>query len=92
MEIVWTETSLETYYKVVDYLLESWPKNVLETFQAKVDNLFGNIKNNNNICPESKILGLRKCAIDEYNSLIYEILNDKIFLLTFIDNRSEHKY
>jgi hypothetical protein len=92
MEVVWTETSLKTYYNVVDYLLESWPNYVLETFQIKVDSLLVNIKNHNNICPESKILGLRKCLIDDYNSLIYEISNEKIFLLTFIDNRSQHKF
>ncbi len=92
MEVVWTATSLETYYNVVDYLLESWPSFVLESFQSKVDSLLVRIKNNNDVCPESKILGLRKCLIDEHNSLIYEIIKNKIFLLTFIDNRSQHKF
>lgn len=92
MEIIWTETSLETYFKVIEYLLGSWANSVLETFEFKVDNLLFRIKNNNNICPESKILGLRKCLIDENNSLIYEILENKIYLVTFVDNRSEHRF
>lgn len=92
MEVIWTQTSIETYYNVIDYLLSSWTKAVLQTFELNVDNLLIRIINNYNICPESKIFGLRKCVIDENNSLIYEILGHKIYLLTFVDNRSDHEF
>jgi hypothetical protein len=44
----------------------------------------------NDLCPESSLFGYRKCVIDEHNSLIYCIVNNTIFLVTFVDNRSQN--
>ena len=32
MEIVWTETALETFFKVIDYLADHWTNIEIETF------------------------------------------------------------
>ena len=39
MEIVWSETSLETFFKVIDYLFEHWTLKEIKTFETKVDKL-----------------------------------------------------
>ena len=92
MEIVWTETALETFFKVVDYLYIHWSNKEIETFEYNVDDLIERIASFNQICPESKLFGYRKCIIDEHNSLIYHVVNNILLLVTFIDNRSQHSF
>jgi hypothetical protein len=92
MEIVWSETSLETFFKVVDYLFEHWTLKEIQSFEISVDKLLEKISINNELCPESKMFGYRKCLIDTHNALVYSIINNKIFLITFIDTRSQTNY
>lgn len=92
MEIVWSETSLETFFNVIDYLIEHWTLKQIKTFETNVDELLEKIRINNQLCPESKMFGYRKCIIDSNNALVYSIINDKIFLVTFLDTRSQTNY
>jgi plasmid stabilization system protein ParE len=92
MEIIWTDTALETYLKVINYLIDYWTMKEMEAFEIDVDQLIERISSFNQICPESKLFGYRKCVIDEQNSLVYHIENDKLLLVTFFDNRSQHSY
>lgn len=92
MDVVWTETALESFFKVVDYLFDYWSSNEIVTFENNVDQLIERVASFNQICPESKLFGYRKCIIDEHNSLIYLVTNNKLLLITFIDNRSVHSY
>lgn len=92
MEIVWTETALTTFYNVIDYLFDHWSTKEIETFELEVDVLLKRIASFNQICPESKTFGYRKCVIDEHNSLVYYIFNNILYLVTFLDNRSRHPY
>jgi plasmid stabilization system protein ParE len=91
MEVVWSETALETFFKVVDYLFENWSVKEIETFENNVDDLLEKLKTHNQLCPQSNLYGYRKCVIDQNNSLVYSLINntDTIFLVTFIDNRSQ---
>lgn len=70
MEIVWSETALETFLRVIDYLFDNWSKIEINKFDEDVDNLLEKIVVHNELCPESKLNGYRKCIIDEYNSLV----------------------
>lgn len=92
MEIIWTDTALETYLKVIDYLYDYWTIKEMENFELDVDQLIERITSFDQICPESKLFGYRKCVIDEHNSLVYHIINNKLLLVTFLDNRSQHSY
>lgn len=92
MEIVWSETALNTFLSTIDYLFEKWTLKEINRLEKKVDDLLENILNNNQLCPESKIYGYRKCSIDGINSLIYCVVNEKIFLVTFLDGRSSNLF
>jgi hypothetical protein len=92
MEIVWSDEALRNYFKVLDYLFDNWSNNEIENFESNFDGLIERIKANREICPKSKILNLRKCLIDKNNSLIYQEINGKIFLVALIDNKSSHPY
>lgn len=92
MEIVWTETALESFYKVVDYLFDYWSIEAIDLFEKNVDELIERIVNDNQICPEANLFGYRKCVIDEQNSMVYHIINDRLLIVVFVDNRSQHSY
>jgi plasmid stabilization system protein ParE len=92
MEVVWTETALETYLNVIDYLFDYWTLKEIESFEIDVDKLIDRIATFKQICPESKLFEYRKCVIDEYNSMVYHIINNKLLLVTFVDNRSDNIY
>lgn len=92
MEIIWSDEALKNYLKVIDYLFENWTIKEIERFEYNFNRLIDDLKEHVGICPKSKILNLRKCVIDKNNSLIYQKINNKIFLVTIIDNRSFHSY
>ncbi|WP_312902453.1 type II toxin-antitoxin system RelE/ParE family toxin [Chryseobacterium taichungense] len=92
MEIIWSEEALENYIRVIDYLLENWTLKEVERFENNFNRLIENIKSHVAVCPISKVFDLRKCIIDENNSLIYKEINDKIFLITLVNHRSYHIY
>lgn len=92
MEIVWSETAIETFFKVIDYLYDNWSEKEIQAFDDAVENLIQNIANHNQICPESRLFGYRKCVVDPNNSLVYHITNNTVFLVTFLDNRSSNIY
>ena len=70
MEVVWTENAIESFCKVVDYLFDNWSR-AIETFELETDKLIERESSFNQICPESKLFGYRKCVIDSQNSMIY---------------------
>ena len=92
MEIVWSEEILQTYFRVLDYLLENWTEKEIKTFENKFDDLVERIKSNTEICPKSLLLNYRKCLLDKNNSLIYQEVNNTIFLVNIVDNKSSHRY
>ena len=92
MEIVWSYEVLESYFKVIDYLLVNWTSKSIEKFENNFDELLERLSNHKEICPKSKLLNYRKFIIDKNNSLIYQEINDKIFLVTLINNSSSHSY
>jgi len=92
MEIVWSETALNSYLGTIDYLFEKWSLKEIINFENKVDNLLEHILANNDLCPKSKFFGYRKCSIDGINSLVYAIVNNTLFLVTFLDNRSSNLF
>jgi plasmid stabilization system protein ParE len=51
MEVVWSETALETFFKVVDYLFENWSVKEIETFENNVDDLLEKLKRHSVMSP-----------------------------------------
>lgn len=47
MEIVWSETALQTYLKVIDFLFIEWSPKEINKFSEEVESLLAQIKENN---------------------------------------------
>ena len=92
MEVAWTESAIESFCKVVDYLFDNHWLEAIQLFEFEVDTTIERITSFNQICPESKLFGYRKCIIDKHNSMIYYIVNNQLLIVNFIDNRSQHLY
>lgn len=93
MNIVWSKRAKSSYNKLVDDVLVKWNPTIAENLQSKVDTLIENLKNHNKLCPKSRQFKVRKCKIHKNTSLIYRIKNkSEIELVTFIFNKSDHKY
>ena len=91
--VFWTPLAETSYQETLDFVFDQWSLDVALQWDAKVSNLLNRISEHKNLCPPSKkFIGLRRCAITEYTSLLYRVKNDKVELITFFDNRSKHPF
>lgn len=94
MEVIWTSRAKITYFKVLDYLEENWTKKEIVKFSIRTEIVISAIKKNPGIFPYSlNYPKIRKAIVDKNNSFFYYIgiENNKIYLLTFFDNRQNPK-
>lgn len=90
--IIWSPKSKSTYLKTIKQILDRWTMKEVENFEALVLDLTEKLKMNRKLCPASKSKKIRKCVVHKNVSLIYRIKKQDIELVTFIDNRTDHKY
>lgn len=90
MDVVWTAKAKNTFFNVLDFLEINWTIKEIIQFNLRTEIVINAIKKNPGIFPVSaKQNMVRKAIIDKNNSLFYkvDIYNNKIYLLTFFDNR-----
>lgn len=88
-KIVWTPTATDTFYEILEYLIDNWSADVALKFEDKTRDLLSLLKTNQYLCPPSKIHNhLRKCRITKQTSIVYQIVRKEIHLTAFIDNRA----
>ena len=91
--ISWSPLAEETYLKTLSSILERWTVKEAEDFENKVESLLEKLKTQKRLCPPSaKQKSLRRCVIAPQTSLVYQIKENIIELVSFFDNRSEHLY
>lgn len=90
--IHWTQEAADSYIETLVFILEKWTIKEALHFETLTEELLANLSNNSKLCPELKMLKIRKCVISEQTSLVYRISSKSIEIITFIDNRSKHKY
>ena len=76
----------------MEFILSKWTVDVAENFEAEVNRTLNFISTNPNLFILSKKKGFRKAIIPEQTSLIYKVSDKQISLITFVDNRSDHKF
>lgn len=92
MKIIWTNKAKTSYEKIIDNLIERWTIDIVEDFENRTNKLLDSLKTNKKLCPVSKKDNLRKCVIHKNASVVYKINKSNIIIITFIDNRTEHKF
>lgn len=91
-EIVWSIESLNRLDSILEYIFDEWGINPVLDLQDEIERLIIAIGNNKKLCPDSKIIGLRKCVLSKQTSLVYKVAKSRVEIITFVDNRSKHKY
>lgn len=93
MTIIWSNKALLTYDTVIDDLLLRWNPDIAQDFENRTRKLIDNLKSHSKLCPASKFKALRKCVIHKNVSMVYKLQGkSKINIVTFIHNKSNHKY
>ena len=95
MDIIWSAKARITFFKVLDYLEKNWSQREIIQFYNRTEIVLRTIKLNPEIFPISqKYKQTRKALIDKNNSFFYKVdsENNKIYLLTFFDNRQNPKH
>lgn len=91
-KINWSDEALDKLDRILEYIFEEWGINPVLDLQKEIESLIIAIGNNKKLCSDSKIIGLRKCVLSKQTSLIYKITKSHLEIVTFLDNRSDHKY
>lgn len=92
MSIVWSNKAKSVYLKYIEQTLENYSVQLATEFSDDIEALLTKIKSDKELCPPSKKKNLRKCVININISMIYRFTSTKIEIITFLFNRSSHKY
>jgi plasmid stabilization system protein ParE len=92
-QITWTIKASQDFDTITAYLLENWGEKSVRNFVSTLYQKINLIAEMPEICPEiSPINKVRRCVIDEHNSLYYRIVGNEIEigevqLLTIFGNK-----
>jgi plasmid stabilization system protein ParE len=89
--ILWSPQANHTYQQILEYLQERWTEREIKNFIDRTETVLSFISQNPYLYRYSKQNDSYKCVVTEQTSLIYQINQDKIELLTFWDNRQDPK-
>lgn len=89
MEIIWTEKAEKTYTKNYEYLVENWSLAVARKFDEEVLKTIDLISKNPHLGYYNRDFDFSSILIVKQVTLIYTVVNNKIMLLIFHDNRQK---
>ena len=92
MEIIWTKLARITYDEVLENLKDRWTFREMIAFYELTDEVIQKIKQNEVEFPDvSSQFKVKKAIIHTTVSLYFKRQNDKIYLITFFNNRMNPK-
>lgn len=92
MRLRFSELSAFKLERLSEFLIEKWSEQSNIKFLNKLDSKLKTVQSNPEAYPQSEIEpGLRKCEITKQMTVLYEVQNDTIFVLTIIDSRQDRK-
>ena len=93
IEIVWTVSAENYYLNLLTFVTEQWDIQVAQYLESSVKENIKRITINPNLFPQLKHRKpIRKCVVNEHVSFLYQVKENQIIVLLFIDNRSDHIY
>lgn len=86
-EVRWTEESIETFNKVIEYLERKWTEQEIENFINATQRTVTFISANPLMFRKTDKRNIHEALVTPHNLLIYKIYPNRIDLLTFWDTR-----
>lgn len=90
-EIVWSEKSISTFERVIQYLNEEWTEKEVVNFILETERVIEFISEHPYIFRDTKYHGIKEALVTPHNLLVYKIESEKIILITFWDTRQNPK-
>ena len=91
-EIRWTKTAAKNFDKVIDYLENNWPEQVVIDFVSKTFSLLDLLAELPEIGEiQEKRRQIRGILITKHNKLFYRVENNSLIVLKIFDTRKNPK-
>ena len=87
IKIIWTNKAEKTFDDIIEYLQNQWSEKSAIKFVRKANEIINSISLNPYTFQKSNKENIRLAVIMKHTSLYYEIIESKIYLLIFWDNR-----
>jgi hypothetical protein len=91
MKVIWTKQAEFSYISNIEYLEKFWTEKEIINFEFEVFRIIEMIENNINIGKFEIELNCNSIVILKQITLFYDIIDNKIVLLNFWDNRQDTK-
>jgi plasmid stabilization system protein ParE len=89
LEIVFTPTGKETFLSITSFINQKWGDKSAEKFVEKAYKVLDTISGQPHLFKAYQENDVRKGLISKQTSVVYRVLNDRIEVLFFWDNRQE---
>jgi hypothetical protein len=89
MEVIWTYQAGASFYKNLDYLQDYWNIEVANIFELETFRTIAIIEKNPLIGIYDEVFECNKMLVVKQIYLLYKIIDHKIVLLNFWDNRQK---
>jgi plasmid stabilization system protein ParE len=86
-EVRWTQESIDTFNKVIEYLEHNWTEKETGNFIQATNRVILFIAENPKMFRKTNKLNIHEALVTSHNLLIYKIYPTSIALLSFWDTR-----
>ena len=86
-EVRWTAEGVESFNKIINYLLEEWGEREVENFVSLTDTVIEYIIEYPHMFRKTNKKNVREALVTSHNLLIYKIYPERIDIITFWDTR-----
>jgi len=92
-QVIWTQKAIDSFQEISDFVLLQWGVSKVMELEQRIEELQDRLEENPMMFQAvENVPGVRRCVVNKQISLIYEVVEDTVFLYLFVDNRSDHDY
>ena len=93
MNVVWSNRAAFKYEQVLSYLLEKWTVKEAQRLVRHTNTTIKKIQKNPSLYKMSTQYNyLRKTIVTKHNSIIYQVEENEIIIIDYLDNRANNIY
>ena len=90
-EVRWSQESVDTFSKIIEYLEEEWSHREIENFINTTDTVLKFVSENPKMFRKTNKKNVHEALITPHNLMIYKIIGERIDIITFWDTRKNPK-
>jgi hypothetical protein len=93
MKIIWNPLAKESYANILRFLTENYPLEISFDLDDRVEKLLERLTHFKFLCPSSQTHPLlRRCVINRWISMVYQVEGDEIWIYNFHNNRLPNSF